>query len=101
MSSKAFLLAIPTLAVFSLFTSESVTRIIRRLAVDCVENVYATPSSVITIPEVPEPNTTHVPAYLALCQVSNSDSCLALQFHPLLRVPPLRLSCFVLLTLPF
>ena len=69
-SGRGFVIIIQAIAVFSLFTSESVTRIFRRLAVDCIQNVFASPTKILTIPAIPTSNVSHVPAYLALCQVS-------------------------------
>ena len=80
MSSRAFVLIIPALAVFSLFTSEGVTRVFRRLAVDCIHNVFSTPSKILSIPAIPTSNASHVPAYLALCQVSLPSLNLLLAF---------------------
>ena len=69
-SSKVLLLAITALAAVSLFTTESGTRVVRRLAVDCIQNVYTSVDNAVNIPTVPDSTTDSVPAYLALCQVS-------------------------------
>ena len=84
-SGRGFVIIIQAIAVFSLFTSESVTRIFRRLAVDCIQNVFASPTKILTIPAIPTSNVSHVPAYLALCQVSffqfNSIQFNSIQFN--------------------
>jgi hypothetical protein len=70
MISSKLLLAIPVLAAVSLFTTESGTRVVRRLSVDCIQNVYTSVDNAVNIPTVPDSTTDSVPAYLALCQVS-------------------------------
>jgi len=66
--SKSLIVLIPALAGLSLFTSEPGSHIVRRLAADCIQNVYAGPQEVGTIPSVPLSTTENIPAYLALCQ---------------------------------
>jgi hypothetical protein len=70
-SSKVLLLAITALAAVSLFTTESGNRVVRRLSVDCIQNVYTSVDDAMNIPSVPDSMTASVPAYLALCQVSH------------------------------
>lgn len=45
------------------------SRFLRRLATDCINNVYSTPENAINIPVIPPTSTETIPAYIALCQV--------------------------------
>jgi hypothetical protein len=80
-SVKHLLIGIPLFAVAVLWNSDT-KQFLRRLATDCIHNVYATAETITKIPPIPESNNGGVPAYISLCQEwLRQDACKSCPFY--------------------
>lgn len=72
---KQLYIVVPLLALFAL-SGNNTKQFLRRLATDCIHNVYATPENARNIPAVPESSNDGLPAYISLCQQwLRNDAC--------------------------
>jgi 3D (Asp-Asp-Asp) domain-containing protein len=78
--SKKAVLAAPAFALILIFTTDTGNYYLRRLTTNCIRNIYATPTTILQIPEIPPNTNNNVPAYIALCQNLLNQEVGAYQF---------------------